>query len=82
MWNRLLDTLKEGKQRETLLEIEKKLFTKVKKEIEAESGMPWTGTNDQNYDADLRVATNVYTSFKSYEAGAKRQGSFFQFKRR
>ena len=65
-----------------LLQIENKLFLSAKKEIEDETGISWTGTDEENYNADLRVATNVYASFKSYEAGAKRQGSFFQFKRR
>lgn len=82
LWNRLLDTLEFGKEREDLLAIENKLFTHIKKEIEAETGLPWTGTEEENYTADLKVATTVYLSFKNYEAGLKRQGSFFAFKRK
>ena len=82
VWNRLLDTIGDGQEKEDLLVIENKLFMHSKKEIETETGLPWTGTEEENYTADLKVATSVYTAFKSYEAGMKRQGSFFQFKRK
>lgn len=82
MWNRLLDSIEDGKEKEELLRIENKLFLNIKKEVEADTGSSWTGTVEENYNADLKVASSVYISFKSYESGLKRQGQFFQFKKR
>lgn len=80
IWCRYLDTIS-GASKERLLAIEMRIFCNVKKEIEATLG-PWSGTARENFMADTKIAQSISSSFKSYEKGMKRHGSFFDFKRR
>ena len=79
MWNRFLDSFI-GDELQTLLDIEKSIFENIKIDVENETGHPWTGTKEENSNADLKVAQSLYTSFKNYERGSKYYGSFFNFK--
>ena len=81
MWSRFLDTYSRDKEKRTqLLTIENELFQNVKKEVEDETG-PWEGSRKQNRLADVKIATRVYNSFKSYSRGMQYYGEFFTFKR-
>ena len=79
MWCRYLDTYS-GRYREQLLQIEVRLFNNIKTEIQDESGS-WEGTRHENFVADLKIAESIYNSFRAYERGMKRHGSFFDFSR-
>ena len=56
------------------------IFNNIKKEVVEETG-PWTGSYKQNMIADVKIASSIYSSFKNYENGMKRNGSFFIFKK-
>ena len=70
----------DGERRQELLTIEFAIFQNIKKEVEKETGN-WCGSRLQNDKADMKVASSIYASFKNYEDGMKRRGSFFMFKR-
>ena len=81
MWTRFLDTYSRDKDKQNfLLSLEADLFQNVKKEVEAETG-PWEGSRRQNRLADVKIATRIYNSFKSYSRGMQYFGEFFTFKR-
>ena len=85
-WKKTFYRLVDGYQtveckRKRLLEAENNIFQNVKKSIEDETG-DWTGTKLQNRLADYKIAAAITTSFKTYEKGLKRRGSFFNFKRK
>ena len=81
MWCRFIDTSSlDKKKRATLLKIESTIFNSLKQELENETG-PWEGSREQNRLADMKIATCIYNSFKSYERGRKYYGEFFNFKR-
>ena len=82
LWTRFIDSYTGSpKRKEELLRIEKKIFEHVQKEMEEENGS-WCGTRKENSIADMKIATHIYNCLRSYERGLKRQGSFFNFKRR
>ena len=66
--------------RKDLLKVEHKQFEHILKDVEKETG-PWSGSNIQNYLADVKIANSIYSSFKTYEGGMRREGTFFIFKR-
>lgn len=81
MWTRFLDTYsRDNEKRSQLLKIETLIFNSVKEEIESDTGV-WEGSRRQNRLADIKVATNIYNSFKSYSRGMQYYGEFFNFKR-
>ena len=81
MWPRFLDSFStDKKKRNTLLQVESIIFKSIKPEIEVESG-PWEGSRKQNRLGDMKVATIIFNSFKSYERGMRYKGEFFNFKR-
>ena len=81
IWCRFLDTYSRDKEKkDMLLKIESKIFSVIKKDVEAETGT-WEGTRRQNRLADMKIAACVYNSFKSYSRGMKYWGEFFNFKR-
>ena len=82
LWCRLVDSYqKDETQRKDLLKIEHTIFLNIKGEVEALYG-DWEGSAKQNTAADYKVASSIYSSFRNYERGLKRKGSFFQFKRK
>ena len=78
-WNRLIDSY-DKPDRDDLISIEKRIFENIKKEVEEESG-DWLGLKSQNSLADFKVASCIFKSFKAYEEGKRRQGSFFTFRK-
>ena len=82
IWIRFLDTFSGSEKRKSdLLRIESSIFKHVQKEMEAEFGS-WCGSREENSIADSRIAAYIYNSLRSYERGLRRQGSFFNFKKR
>ena len=82
IWNRLVDCYDKNEIiKRRLLDTEMSIFTRIKKLVENETGQ-WNGSKLQNRLADYKVASAIYNSFREYEKGLKRQGSFFNFKRK
>lgn len=75
----MIDTYSED-DRESLISIEKKIFQNIKQEVEEETG-DWIGSHHQNLLADYKVSESIFKSFKSYEEGKKRVGTFFNFRK-
>ena len=61
-------------------EVEEKSFTNlVKEEVETEMGV-WTGSEEQNRSADLKIAISIKTAFKNYEKNKQSyEKCFFKF---
>ena len=54
------------------------MFTQIQKELD-ENNQKWTGTKEENSQADLKIALNVKAAFKMYEKGRRPIGTFFKF---
>ena len=74
-----MDSFDDDTQRETLLEAEREIFKGIKPDVENMFGHSWTGSKEENSEADYRVAMCIKASFKMYESGKKVDGSFFKF---
>ena len=80
IWNRLIDSYSKDKEkRNNLLRIEKDIFLNIKQEIEQFYNQTWSGSDQENFDADFKVATSIKHSFKIYEKDPQKQKSFFNF---
>ena len=80
-WNRFIDTYdKNDDIRNRLLTIEKDIFLNVKSEVEEVFGKEWSGTKEENSNADFKIAQSIKQSFRSYEkTSAKNKTSYFKF---
>ena len=80
---RLVDSYDQDEtKRKRLLEAENNVFQNIKKVVENDTGL-WSGSQLQNRLADYKVASAIYSSFKTYETkGLQRRGTFFNFKKK
>ena len=80
LWNRLIDTYNKVKEdRDKLLAAEDAMFQQFRKELE-EQNQQWTGSKEENRQADFKIAGYVKAAFKMYETKGKRpDGHFFDF---
>ena len=77
---RLIDSYtKNDDNRKNLLRIEKEIFLNIKPEIEEFYKETWSGSTQENFDADFKVACSIKHSFKIYEKDNKKTTSFFDF---
>ena len=78
---RFLDTYsKNDTLRKDLINIEEAIFEKIRIDVEGELNYKWTGSKLENQKADLKIASAIKASFRSYEKqGRRRDGTFFIF---
>ena len=81
VFNRFLDAAElEEEDRDRIMQIEDVIFKNIQKEVEHDTGNDWSGTKDENYRADFKIAKSVKSSFESYEKSKqKNDPSFFRF---
>ena len=79
--NRLIDSYDKDKgKRETLLRIERDIFFNIKEDVENTFNQEWSGTKEENSEADFQVAKAVQKILEDYEKDKNKSKSYFMFK--